>query len=63
MALEFQSVVDLVGEFLVDLIYSELPSLYPELDSDVASLTRSAVIIGVVVGPSIGRAQYEFFCH
>ena len=35
-------------------------SLYPELASDVTSLSGSASILGVMVGPSIGRAQFEF---
>ena len=43
-----------------DSKFSESSSLYPELASDVTSLSGSASILGVMVGPSIGRAQFEF---
>ena len=53
--------VNIVGKFLVDLAYSESPSLSPELTFDVTSLSGSAGSLGVEVGPSVGCARFKFF--
>ena len=51
---------ELVGKFSGDMAYSELPLLSPELAANMTSLSGSAGILGVLVGPSVGRARFEF---
>ena len=48
------------ASFWATQFFFESLSLYPELASDVTSLSGLAGILGVMVGPSIGRAQFEF---
>ena len=50
--------VELLGEFLGDLTYSESPSLSPELAANVTSLFGLAGIMFVVVGLFFGCAQF-----
>ena len=51
---------DLVVKFSSNLTYSEYPSLSPEVSADMTSLSGLVVILGVVVGPSLGHARFEF---
>ena len=50
----------LVGEFSGDSTYSESPSISPELASVMTSLSRLTDHLGVVVGPSVGCARFDF---
>ena len=43
----------LVGKFMVDSTYSELPPLSPELAAGVISTSRSVGNLGVASGPSV----------
>ena len=53
----------LVGEFSGESTYSELPSLSPELASDVTALSGLVVSLVVAVLQSVGHARFEFFCR
>ena len=52
---------DLMGKFLDDSVYSELPSLSPELAADMTSLSGLAGILGVAASLSVACAQFKFF--
>ena len=52
---------DLVGNFGVNLTYSESLSLSPELAVNGISLSGSADLVVISVGPSVGCARFEFF--
>ena len=52
---------DLVGNFGVNLTYSESLSLSPELAVNGISLSGSADLVVIAVGPSVGRARFKFF--
>ena len=48
------------GEFLVDLTYSELPSLPPKLAAGIPSLSGSAGGLGDMIGLSVDHTQLGF---
>ena len=50
----------LMGNFSGDSTYSELPSISPELATNMTSLSGLAGHLGVVVGPSVGSARFYF---
>ena len=52
---------ELVVDFLGESTYSESPSLSTELDLDMTSHSGLVGSLGVVVGPSVGCAWFEFF--
>ena len=50
----------LMGKFSGKSTYSELPSISPELATNMTSLSGLAGHLGVVVGPSVGSARFDF---